>query len=451
MNVFGKQILVLGAAKSGVAVASLLHRHGARVTVNDQKPREAILEDVNTLERLGIPVITGTHPEGIVHRDLFCVVKNPGIPYSAAPIRKALELSIPIYTEVEIAYRFAKSRFIGITGSNGKTTTTTLVGKMLTASEVPNRVAGNIGTALSDVVENAQKEEWIVSELSSFQLMGIETFRPSISCILNVYQAHLDYHGDYESYRTAKSRLLMNQTAEDYAVLNADHAQTWELRTQTSARVVPFSLQQALEEGVFLSQGMVRIHLDGEAVDVCSVEEIALPGSFNLENILAATAIAYLAGADVAAIHQVLRTFRGVEHRLEYVRTVNDVQYYNNSKATNSEASIRALESFTQPIVLIAGGLDRGDDFRALEPHLQEKVKVVIALGQSKHKLAAAAERAGVPTIRLVEDMAEAVQIASMLAVPGDIVLLAPACASWDMFQSFEERGSMFKQLVHTL
>jgi UDP-N-acetylmuramoylalanine--D-glutamate ligase len=451
MNVQGKQILVLGAAKSGVAVASLLHRHGACVTVNDQKPREAILEDVNTLERLGISVITGTHPEGIVHRDLFCVVKNPGIPYSAPPIQKALELSIPIYTEVEIAYRFAKSRFIGITGSNGKTTTTTLVGKMLTASEVPNQVAGNIGTALSDVVENAQKEEWIVSELSSFQLMGIETFRPNISCILNVYPAHLDYHGDYESYRTAKSRLLMNQTAEDYAVLNADHAQTWELRTHTSARVVPFSLQQELEEGVFLSQGMVRIRLDGKAVDVCSVEEIALPGSFNLENILAATAIAYLAGAEVAAIRQVLRTFRGVEHRLEYVRTVNDVQYYNNSKATNSEASIRALESFTQPIVLIAGGLDRGDDFRALEPHLQEKVKAVIALGQSKHKLAAAAERAGVPTIRLVEDMAEAVRIASTLAVPGDIVLLAPACASWDMFQSFEERGSMFKQLVHTL
>jgi UDP-N-acetylmuramoylalanine--D-glutamate ligase len=451
MNVTGKEILILGAAKSGVAVATLLHRHGANVIVNDKKTREEMKEDIEILEQNGIPVITGTHPEGIVHRGLFCIVKNPGIPYSAPPIVRAQELNIPIYTEVEIAYRFSTSRFIGITGSNGKTTTTTLVGKMLEEAHVKSHVAGNIGTALSTVVEDSDPSDWIVTELSSFQLMGIETFRASIAAILNVYQAHLDYHGDYESYRLAKSRLLMNQTADDYAILNADHPETWELRHKTRAQVVPFSTQKSLQQGVCIEDGVVRIRINEKTIDVCKVDEIALPGSFNLENIVAATAMAYLAGADAAAIRHVLQTFRGVEHRLEYVKTINGVQYYNNSKATNTEASIRALESFTQPIVLIAGGLDRGDDFQALEPHLAKHVKAVVALGQSKHKVVNAAERAGIETTRIVEDLAEAVREAASLAEAGDVVLLAPACASWDMFQSFEERGSMFKQLVHTL
>ncbi|UOF89155.1 UDP-N-acetylmuramoyl-L-alanine--D-glutamate ligase [Fodinisporobacter ferrooxydans] len=451
MQVNGKEILVLGAAKSGVAAALLLHQHGAIVTVNDSKPRDAIAHDVECLEEKGIRVVTGSHPEGIVHKDLYCIVKNPGIPYSAAPIAAAQKLSIPVYTEVEIAYQYAQSPFIGITGSNGKTTTTTLVGEMLASAHVPNVVAGNIGTALSTIVGETKPKEWIVAELSSFQLLGIETFRPKIAAILNIYQAHLDYHGDLASYRAAKSRLLMNQTDDDFAVLNYDNAAAWELNSATKARVIPFSRTQRLAQGVFVQEGSIHIRIGDKDADVCNVSELALPGEHNLENILAATAIAFLAGAGIEAIRAVLLTFRGVEHRLEYVKTVNQVQYFNDSKATNSDAAMRAIGSFAQPVVLIAGGLDRGDDFRKLEEVLARHVKAVVLLGQSRFAFAEAAKRAHVKEIELVDGLAEAVEKAAQMAAPGDVVLLSPACASWDMFQSFEERGSMFKHFVHTL
>jgi UDP-N-acetylmuramoylalanine--D-glutamate ligase len=445
----GKNVLVIGLARSGAAVARLLHKLGSHVVVNDQKPLEELGDEAKELGLLGIEVIGGGHPEGIVHAGLDLIVKNPGIPYKAAPIAQALELGIPVVTEVEIAYAVARTPMIGITGSNGKTTTTTLVGKMLDVAGLRPVVAGNIGRALSDVVEAVEPEQWIVAELSSFQLMGTLEFRPKIAALLNIYAAHLDYHGTLEEYTQAKYRLFRNQTEEDVAVLNHDLPLAQEVAGFAKARLFPFSAKEVLEEGVFVKDGVIQAVMHGKTFSILPVADVALPGEFNLENVLAATAIALSAGASPAAIAEVARTFQGVEHRLEYVRTIGGIPFYNDSKATNAEAATRAITSFDR-VVLIAGGLDRGTTFPELVPVFADHVKQVVALGQAAPKLLAVAEQAGVPG-QLAESIEDAVAQAARLAQEGDVVLLSPACASWDMFASFEQRGSMFKKAVHTL
>lgn len=451
MNVQGKRVLVLGLARSGAAVARLLRKNGAQVIVNDQKDRSSFGQVPDELEQLGIRVICGGHPEGIVSQDLELVVKNPGIPYTADPIRQALEYRIPIVTEIEIAYRFAKAPIIGITGSNGKTTTTTLTGEILKTAGLHPVVAGNIGTALSEIIENVEADQWLVAELSSFQLMGTETFRPRIGALLNLYQAHLDYHGTMEEYVLAKSRLFANQTEEDVAVLNADQPAVMELAETLQARIVPFSATRRLEEGVYVNDENIWIRTNGQDVRVCTLQEIPLKGAHNLENVLAATAICHMAGAAPESIREGIVKFKGVEHRTEFVAEINGISYYNDSKATNPEATIRAVTSFTNPVVLIAGGLDRGIDFMELLPVFQKHVKAIVTLGQSADKLLTVAEKAGVSTRVKVHSIEEAVRQASAAAEPGDSVLLSPACASWDMFSSFEERGRIFKKAVHTM
>ncbi|MDF2681616.1 MAG: murD [Brevibacillus sp.] len=443
-----KEVVVIGMAKSGVAVAKLLHRFGANVVVNDKKPREEAF-GADELEALGIPVICGYHPDDLIHSGVSLVVKNPGIPYEAPPVAKAVELGVPVVTEVELASQIAKAPIIGITGSNGKTTTTTLVGLILKEAGIEAMVGGNIGTVLCGLAEVAEPDQWLVAELSSFQLMGTREFRPHIGVLLNVYPAHLDYHHTMDEYLAAKCKLFANQTADDAAILPYDQPEVRERCSQLSARTYYFSKTQAVPRGAYVDEGMI-VFVDGEGSreEIIAVTDITVP---HVDNALAAVIVTRLAGADKRSIAQVLSTFPGVEHRMEFVALKNGVKYFNDSKATNPEAASRALQACKEPVVWICGGLDRGIDFRELVPVICGRVKAVVALGETAPILLDRAREAGINEGIRVDTVEKAVLAASQLADSGDVVLLSPACASWDMFPSFEVRGSMFKDGVHRL
>ncbi len=477
----GKEVVILGLARSGVAVAKLLHQFGVRVTVNDQKPLD-LCPEAEPLMALGISVLCGGHPDTLIHPGISLVVKNPGIPYSIAPIQEALRLGIEIVTEVEVASLICEAPIIGITGSNGKTTTTTWVGEMFREAGLSPIIAGNIGRALCEAAEEASAEDWMVVELSSFQLKGTSHFKPCIACLLNISEAHLDYHGTMEDYVQSKLKLFANQTAEDAAVLNWDDAVCRELieRGGVKGQLWPFSIKVRLSRGIYLEpplkdgERLTEAHeivfshgsddrvLESDAASmvtpIVKALELGIPGKHNVQNALAAIAIAFAAKANQPAITEALRKFRGVEHRLELVRQHAGITFYNNSKATNSLATIIAFESFEQPIVLIAGGKDRGTSYSDLLPYFQKHVKAVVTLGETREKIAEVAIQAGISDVKVVDTansaadaLHSAVQEAYKLAASGDVVLLSPACASWDMFESYEERGRIFKQSVHNL
>jgi UDP-N-acetylmuramoylalanine--D-glutamate ligase len=458
-----KQVIVLGLAKSGVAVAILLSKAGAKVIVNDKKARN-LCPEAEGLEAHGIRVVCGGHPAELIHSEVSLVVKNPGIPYSAEPILKAIELGIEIVTEVEVAYHVCQAPIIGITGSNGKTTTTTWVGKMLETAALAPIVAGNIGRALCEAAEEASPANIMVVELSSFQLKGTSHFKPHIACLLNIYETHLDYHGSMEDYMASKAKLFANQTDEDIAVINWDDKHCRKLIPTIRAKLMPFSMQEDLSSGVFLlmnelkEEWIVHRNRAGLTQPIIATAALGIPGRHNIENALAASAIALACGVSIEVIAKVLHEFRGVEHRLEFVSIINKVAYINGSKATNPAATIKDLESFEQKIVLIAGGLDRGMDYSDLAPYFRQKLRALVTIGETKQKLNQTAEQAGIGCIRSVdngnsssETLEEAVRLASQLAQADDIVLLSPECASWDMFASYEERGRIFKQAVHNL
>jgi UDP-N-acetylmuramoylalanine--D-glutamate ligase len=458
----GRKVVILGLARSGVAVAKLFHEMGAVVTVNDKKELDQCPE-AEELTALGISVICGSHPTDLIDKEVALVVKNPGIPYAVHPVAEAERLGIEVVTEVEVASRICKAPIIGITGSNGKTTTTTWIGLMLERGGLKPIVAGNIGRALTEAAMEAQADNTMVVELSSFQLKGTDQFRPRIACLLNVYETHLDYHGTMDDYFGSKAKLLVNQQPGDTAIVNADDELVSALIPQLRGDVLPFSTTRKLESGMFVDRRedgcayMVYKDRSGDEQVILPVDEIGIKGSFNVENALAAAGAALTAGVSVSVVASVLREFRGVEHRLEHVAARDGVTFYNNSKATNAVATIKAIEALTEPIVLIAGGLDRGADYSELEPVLKSRVKGIVALGQTRHKIVRAAEQAGLSRIHSVdtanarEAVEEAVRAAYAMAEAGDIVLLSPACASWDMFPTFEERGRMFKESVHNL
>ncbi|MDB5085065.1 MAG: UDP-N-acetylmuramoyl-L-alanine--D-glutamate ligase [Bacilli bacterium] len=457
MDVKDRRVVVLGLARSGIAAAKLLHEQGAHVVVNDYAPLEKVAADVAALQQLGIEVIVGGHPADLINEQVVLLVKNPGIRYQVAPVQQALQLGIPVVTEVELAGWYAAAPLIGITGSNGKTTTTTLVGEIMEHAGLQPVVAGNIGRALTDVVMDVPADRYIVAELSSFQLMGTRTFHPHIAALINVYPAHLDYHLDMQEYIAAKQKLFANQTAQDYAILNWDQPVLREMAQQVAAKVIPISLVGPVQGGVYVEDGWIIASGPQELLGsetplhVLPVSSVKLQFEHNLQNILVAVAISLAAGAQIDSIRAVLQTFGGVEHRVEFVREQNGVRYFNDSKATNEDAASRALAAFPGNIIWIAGGLDRGFTFESLEPLMAARVKAVVALGQSQAKVLAAAERAGVQTRIAVDCIENAVLAATERAQPGDTVLLSPACASWDMFSSFEERGRIFKQAVHTM
>lgn len=444
-----KKILVIGLAKSGVSVAKLLTNIGALVTVNDRTPLEES-SDAQTLLEHGVRVIAGSHPVELLEEQFDMVVKNPGIPYSNEMVVAAVAKGIPVYTEIEIATRLMEGTVVGITGSNGKTTTTTLASKMLAEAFANRRVfaAGNIGVPLSQLTEDSQLQDIYVTELSSFQLMGVEQFHPKIACIVNIFSAHLDYHGTREAYIHAKLQITKNQTAEDFLVYNADYPELLTLiEGKTQAQLVPFSRKQVLEYGASVVGD--AIYFNQELV--MSLASIHVPGTQNIENVLAAVAIAKLLGADNEAITRAVEGFHGVKHRTQFVRELHQRKFYNDSKATNIIATQTALRSFdNQSVVLIAGGLDRGNGFDELVPELKN-VRAMVLYGETKDKMKEAAQAAGVEKIELVEQLEEAVLEAYRLSREGEIVLLSPACASWDQFKSFEERGDVFIAAVQQL
>jgi UDP-N-acetylmuramoylalanine--D-glutamate ligase len=441
----GKQYLVLGLAKSGYAAARLLHRLGAKVVVNDQKSLDGD-PHAGQLHEIGIEVIGGGHPADLLDRPFDAIVKNPGIPYTNPVIKKAVARDISVVCEPEIAGIVSSAPFIAITGSNGKTTTTTLIGEILEEGGKKPLIAGNIGTAVCEVASVASQDNVIVTELSSFQLAGTKTFHPYISVFLNLVDAHLDYHGTRENYAQAKAKIFTNQTENDFAVVNAEDADVMRLVEKTKARQIPFSTKRQFESGVYIEQGAVCFQ--GERI--IQVEEIVLPGEYNLENILAATAASKLYGVDNLAIAQVLRRFRGVKHRLQFVEEIRERKFYNNSKATNILATEKAVFAFREPVILLAGGLDRGNSFDDMIP-LLEKVKAVVTFGETAPKIIQAAQKAGLEQVEHVNNVEEAVPAAFRLSDPGDVILLSPACASWDQFRTFEERGDMFIDCVHKL
>ena len=432
-----KKVLVLGLAKSGESAARLLDKLGAIVTVNDGKPFEENPAAQSLLEE-GIKVVTGGHPLELLDEDFEWMVKNPGIPYNNPMVMRALEKQIPVITEVELAYLISDAPIIGITGSNGKTTTTTMIAEVLTAGGQNGLLSGNIGFPASQVAQDAGKTDTLVMELSSFQLMGIEAFHPEIAVITNLMPTHLDYHGSFEEYVAAKWNIQKNMTASDYVVLNFNQDLAKELAKKTAAKVLPFSTQEQVD-GAYLDGDVLTFR--GEAIMKAS--ELGVPGSHNVENALATIAVAKLRGIDNQVIKETLAHFGGVKHRLQYVGEINQVKFYNDSKSTNILATQKALSGFdNSKIILIAGGLDRGNEFDELVPDIKGLKKMVI-LGESAERVKRAADQAEVSYLD-ASDVRDATRKAFSVAEPGDVVLLSPANASWDMYKNFEVRGDEF-------
>ena len=443
-----KKVLVLGLAKSGVSAAKLLHELGALVTVNDGKPFDENPEAQELLS-LGIKVITGSHPIELLDEEFSLMVKNPGIPYSHPLVAKAQEMGIPVITEVELAYEVAECPIIGITGTNGKTTTTTMTGLLLNAGVDKGvaRLAGNIGYPASGVAEEAKPEDKIVMELSSFQLMGITDFHPHIAVITNIYEAHIDYHGTRKEYVKAKWNLQKNMTAEDYLVLNWNQSELQELAQRTKARVLPFSTKEVLEDGVYADDHAIYYKKE----KIMEISELGVPGTHNVENALAAITVAKLYGISNEAIRETLHFFHGVPHRTQYVGEIQGRKFYNDSKATNILATKMALSGFeTAKVVLLAGGLDRGNTFDELVPSLKG-IKAMIVFGQTKEKLIDAGKKAGIETIVTADSVEQAVPLALENSTDGDVILLSPANASWDQYPNFETRGNRFMEVVNQL
>ncbi|MBS1849375.1 MAG: UDP-N-acetylmuramoyl-L-alanine--D-glutamate ligase [Acidobacteria bacterium] len=448
MELNNQRVLVVGLGKSGVASALFLKAHGARVTVSDSKPEEQLGGDIPALLDQGIVVETGGHGER-TFRGQDLIVVSPGVPVDSPPLVQARRAGEEVIGEIELAAQFLQGEIVAITGSNGKTTTTSLIGEILAAGGFPTLVGGNIGMPAIALVEKTTPQTLTVLEVSSFQLETIRTFRPQVAVILNITPDHLDRHHTFESYVNAKARIFENQRVNDFTVLNADDATCVQLAGRTQAQVFWFSRHKKVENGAYVQDGKLCFRRGGEAEqEIMPVAEIPLKGAHNVENVLASACAGLLLGCPAEKIRKAVRVFKAVEHRLEFVATVRGVEYYNDSKATNVDATIKALESFPKNIHLILGGKDKGSDYRVLNPLLRERVKRVYTIGAAAAKIESQIQGAEIVPAATLE---AAVKKAAAVAEPGDIVLLAPACASFDQFQSYEHRGRVFKEAVRAL
>lgn len=440
----GKNVLVLGLARSGGAVALLLDKLGAKVTVNEGQALEDSPQAQELLEK-GIRVVSGGHPLELLEEGFDLMVKNPGIPYSHPMVVKAKELGLPIWTEVEVASRVYPHSIIGITGSNGKTTTTMMVAAILEEAERNPVLAGNIGYPASKVLPEVTEEQQVVMELSSFQLMGVESFHPHIAVINNILPSHLDYHESFEEYKEAKWAIQSQMTADDYLILNWNQALSQDLAKETQAQVLAFSTKEKVE-GAYLEDGYLVYKGDR----VMPASDLGVPGEHNVENALAAILVVKQLGVENDAVVRALSTFSGVKHRLQEVGEIEGVRFYNDSKSTNILATQKALSGFdNSKVILIAGGLDRGNDLSELLPDIQG-LKAMVILGQVAPRLEALAKEAGVASCP-AQEVAAATKVAYDLAQKGDVVLFSPANASWDMYKNFEERGEVFLAAVKEL
>src|SRR5215468_9801913 len=443
----GKKVLVIGLARTGLATSLFCARHGAIVTATDTRSESELAEAAAKLRAEGISPQLGGYAETILDGQEL-IIPSPGVPANSDILKAARAKDIPIWSEIELADRFLNGRLIGITGSNGKTTTTSLVEHILRNSGFSTLLAGNIGTPLINVVEQTTDQTVTVAELSSFQLELIETFRPNISVFLNLTPDHLDRHGSMEAYGAAKARIFERQTASDFAVLNADDPASTPY-APSMPKVLWFSRKQRVAQGTFLRGEEIVFRHHGEEEMILKQSEIPLPGAHNLENILAAVTASRLAGGRPHEIQKAVRSFKGVEHRLEFVAELNGIRYYNDSKATNVNATLKALDAFPGRILIILGGKDKGSDYTVLQTPLREKAILALLIGAAADKIES--QIAGSVAIERAGTMQRAVEIASNAARPGDVVLLAPACASFDQFQNYEQRGRVFKELVRQL
>ncbi|MCL6639382.1 MAG: UDP-N-acetylmuramoyl-L-alanine--D-glutamate ligase [Firmicutes bacterium] len=449
MELQGKKVLVVGAAKSGLAVTRFLLGKGARAVLTDSK-KLPISGELAELAAEGAVMRLGEYP-AVRPGDFDLLVVSPGVPLTVDPVREGYENGVPVLGELELAWRFISSPVVAVTGTNGKTTTTTLIGEILRKAGYNTLVAGNIGLPLVTGVEQYGPDDYIVAEVSSFQLETTSLFRPKVGLILNITPDHLDRHGNMENYIKAKARIFMNQGPGDFTVLNYDDGNTRRLAGDVPGGVLFFSRRRELEKGAYVRGGQIVYNLGSGVVEVCPAARLAIPGAHNLENALAATAAAAAAGVGADVLAETLTSFQGVSHRLEFVAEINGVRYINDSKGTNPDASIKALEAYDAPIVLIAGGKNKGSDFSEFAAKVKEKVRAMVVLGQCAADIAAAARAKGFTEILSAGGFQEAVLLAHRAARPGEIVLLSPACASWDMFNSYEERGDLFKEIVREL
>jgi UDP-N-acetylmuramoylalanine--D-glutamate ligase len=442
-----KRVLVVGLARTGVATSLFCAAHGAKVTATDARTENAIGEVLSQLRAAGVHLELGGHrEETILEQDL--VIPSPGVPADAPLLKAACAKGITIWSEIELADRFLNGRLIGITGSNGKTTTTSLIEHILRSAGASTILAGNIGTPMISRVEETNDASVTVVELSSFQLELIDSFRPNISVFLNLTPDHLDRHHTLEEYGAAKARIFENQTETDSAVLNADDSATTKY-APAKPQVFWFSRKQRVAQGTFVRESEIVFRCDGKEEALLKLQDIPLAGMHNVENVLASVAAARLAGADAAAIAKGVRSFSGVEHRLEFVAEIGGVRYYNDSKATNVDATLKALEAFPGRILVVLGGKDKGSDYTALQKPLREKAILALLIGAAAEKIEK--QISGSVAIEGAGTIERAVEIASHAARPGDVVLLAPACASFDQFENYEHRGRVFKDLVHQL
>ncbi len=443
----GKRVLVVGLARTGETVSLFAAGYGAKVTATDEKPESALAETAAKLRAAGVTLDLGGHSQAAFF-DQDLIVVSPGVPANLPALALARVAGIPVWSEVELAWRFLRGKLVGITGSNGKTTTTSLVAHILKTAGIPTLMGGNIGVPLLSLVERSTDSSVTVAELSSFQLEEIEKFRPEIGVLLNLTPDHLDRHASFEEYAAAKLRLFENQLDRDAAVLNADDPEVTR-RMPSGPHIYWFSRQKRVAEGAFLRDGQIIFRTDGSEFVVGRRDDIPLRGEHNVENVLAACAAAYLAGADSAAIANGVKTFRGVEHRLEFVGEIGGVDFYNDSKATNVDAALKAIEAFPGPLLVILGGKDKGSPYTLLVEPLRQRARLTILIGAAAEKIAADFADA-VPFVQ-AGTLDRAVHTAMDRAQPGDTVLLAPACSSFDQFENYEERGRTFKQLVAKL
>jgi UDP-N-acetylmuramoylalanine--D-glutamate ligase len=449
MDLEGKKTLVLGAGKSGVAAAKFLAARGAIVALHDRRPVAEWTEEARSLKSEKIGLIDGQIPSWLLDQ-IDLVVISPGVPTKTVPARYVDRKDGEVIGEVELAYRFLKGRIVGITGSNGKTTTTTLIGELLKNSGLSVQVGGNIGTPLLDLVETAREDGWTVCELSSFQLETIKDFRPTVGICLNVTPNHLDRYDFFTDYAAAKHRLFMNQTAEDAAILNADDQVTASWAQGLKANVVLFSVKRELEEGLFLRGRDLVCRANGKEKILTTREEIFLRGLHNVENVLAALAAGLACGAAPDSMRETIREFKGVEHRIEFVAEIEGVKFYNDSKATSVDAALKALEALSEEAgaktILILGGRGKNAPYAPLAGLIEKSVRRLVLIGEDADNIESQLKNHA--EITRADSMADAVLKSFEAAESGDSVLLAPACASFDMFKSFEERGTVFKSEV---
>ena len=451
MDLTGKKVLVFGSGKSGTGAADLLGQVGACPVIYDGNPeidKEAVVHKISHVKN--VEVYAGELPEE-VRKSLDLVVLSPGVPTDLPLVRSFYGQGLPVWGEVELAYRTGKGRVLAITGTNGKTTTTALLGKIMSDAEDSVFVVGNIGTPYTSKALEMKETSVTVAEISSFQLETIDRFAPEVSAILNITEDHLNRHHTMEEYIRVKELIIKNQKPENYCVLNYEDEVLREFGRDIVPETVYFSSVRKLEKGIYLDNGVIVLKTEKEEIPVVRTDELKLLGQHNFENVMAAVAMAYYAGVPMDSIRKSICEFTAVEHRIEYVTEKNGVVYYNDSKGTNPDAAIKGIQAMNRPTLLIGGGYDKGSSYDEWLNSFDGKVKYLVLIGQTKEKIRDAAERLGVCPCILCEDLEEAVKVCAEKAESGDAVLLSPACASWGQFDNYEQRGDMFKEYVKKL